>query len=90
VPLRVPGAGPGSVPTVLRIGGARFHFYSGDRGERPHIHVENGEGSAKFWLDPVSLAKSYRFRWRELHRLRRVVIEHEAEFLEAWHEFFET
>jgi len=36
------------------------------------------------------LAKSYRFRWRELHHLRRVVIEHEKEFLEAWREFFET
>ncbi|WP_414707529.1 DUF4160 domain-containing protein [Rhodoferax sp. UBA5149] len=28
------------MPTVLRISGFRFHFYSDERMEPPHIHVE--------------------------------------------------
>lgn len=44
------------MPTVLRIGSFRFHFYSDERKEPPHIHVESGASECKFWLIPVSLA----------------------------------
>ncbi|HOS40617.1 MAG TPA: DUF4160 domain-containing protein, partial [Spirochaetota bacterium] len=46
------------MPTVLRIGPFRFHFYSNEGGEAPHIHVESSEGECKFWLDPVRLARN--------------------------------
>ena len=78
------------MPTIRRIEGARFFFYSADGAERPHVHVELSGRSAKFWLGPVSLAKPGRLGWHELRRLRRLVIEHEQEFLEAWREFFEA
>ena len=32
------------MPTVLRIGRFRFHFYSDERGEPPHIHVASADG----------------------------------------------
>ena len=32
----------------------------------PHIHVERGKCYAKFWLDPVSLARSRGFRNYEI------------------------
>lgn len=35
------------MPTVLRIGGYRFHFYSHEPGEPPHIHIEYGDGECK-------------------------------------------
>ena len=76
------------MPTVLRLRGFRFFFYSLDRGEPPHIHVEHGERSAKFWLEPISLARSDGFRAHELSELRSVVAEHAAIFVEAWHEHF--
>jgi len=41
------------MPTVLRIGSYRFHFYGNDRREPPHVHVERGDATAKFWLNPV-------------------------------------
>ncbi|WP_439481025.1 DUF4160 domain-containing protein [Cyclobacterium plantarum] len=41
------------MPTVLRIGPYRFFFFSNEGNEPPHIHVESGEGHAKFWLEPV-------------------------------------
>lgn len=78
------------MPTVRRIGSARFFFYSNEGAEPPHIHVEESGAVAKFWLDPVSLASSSRYRGHDLRRLERVVGEHQDEFLEAWHEFFRS
>lgn len=76
------------MPTVLRLGGFRFFFYSREGSEPPHIHVERDEDVAKFWLAPVRLASSQGFRARDLSRLQPLVREHEAAFLEAWREHF--
>jgi len=46
------------MPTILRIKSFRFHFYSDERGEPPHIHVATPDGECKFWLDPVRLARN--------------------------------
>ncbi|HID23868.1 MAG TPA: DUF4160 domain-containing protein [Planctomycetaceae bacterium] len=78
------------MPTVRRIGSARFFFYSNEGSEPPDIHVEQVGAVAKFWLEPVSLASSSRFRGHDLRRLERLVAEHRDEFLEAWHEFFQS
>jgi hypothetical protein len=64
------------MPTVLRSNAVRFFFYSQENNEPPHIHVEVSERTAKFWLDPVQLARSNGFRPQELTRLRALVIEH--------------
>jgi hypothetical protein len=75
------------MPTVRRVGKARFFFYSNEGAEPPHIHVEQAGAVAKFWLEPVSLASSSRFRGHELRSLERLVAEHRDEFLEAWRDF---
>jgi hypothetical protein len=72
------------MPTILRISGFRFFFYSLEGTEPPHIHVEHGSNVAKFWLDPISVVESHGFRSKELNRLRALVIEHRLKFLEAW------
>ncbi len=74
------------MPTVLRSGPYRFYFYSNERGEPAHIHVQRERFLAKFWLEPVSLASSKRFRSHELRAIQRIVEGHEAELLEAWNE----
>ena len=76
------------MPTVLRSGPYRLFFYSSDRDEPPHVHVERESSRAKFWLDPVRVCESGGFGATELNRLRAVVGAHEAVLLEAWHEFF--
>lgn len=76
------------MPTVLRLDGYRFFFYSLENNEPPHIHVEHGDRTAKFWIDPVQLAESAGFRSHEVTRLRALVIQHRARFLEAWHGHF--
>jgi len=58
------------VPTVLRSQGFRFFFFSLDRNEPPHIHIAHGDKVAKYWLNPVELARSDRFRTHELSRVR--------------------
>jgi len=45
------------MPTVLVEGQYTFIFFSSDKGEPPHIHVEHERRIAKFWLSPVALAK---------------------------------
>ncbi|MCC6454512.1 MAG: DUF4160 domain-containing protein [Caldilineaceae bacterium] len=76
------------MPTVLRIGRYRFHFFSNERNEPAHIHVKDGDRGAKFWLEPVDLAANYGFRSYELSEIRRLVLEHQMLFLEKWYEHF--
>ena len=78
------------MPTILRVLGFRFFFYSLEGLEPPHVHVEHGENVAKFWLEPVSLAESHGFRSHELNRLRALVIENRLSFLEAWNAHFRS
>ncbi len=42
------------MPTILRIGPYRFFFYSNEKGEPSHIHVQRERFLAKFWLNPVA------------------------------------
>ncbi|MCK4469518.1 MAG: DUF4160 domain-containing protein [Desulfobacterales bacterium] len=46
------------MPTIMKIGSFRFHFYSDERNEPPHIHVATPDGECKFWLQPVRLARN--------------------------------
>lgn len=76
------------MPTVLREGPYRFHFYAVDRDERPHIHVERDHASAKFWLDQGGLASARGFREIELRRLGRLVQERQVLLLGEWYGYF--
>ncbi len=78
------------MPTVLRTGPYRFYFYSHEPNEPPHVHIDRDELSAKFWLDPVGLARNLGFSAHELRRLQSLVTEHQTELLECWHGFFDT
>jgi hypothetical protein len=76
------------VPTILRVGGYRFYFYSHEPNEPPHVHVDKGEASLKAWLEPVSLARNLGYRAHELNVILGLVREHRADLLEAWHGHF--
>lgn len=76
------------MPTVLRIGGCRFYFYSHEPNEPPHVHVDRGEASLKAWLQPVSLARNVGFRAHEIGVVLGLVRQHQTFLLEAWHGFF--
>lgn len=74
------------MPTVLRVGPYRFFFYSNEKGEPPHVHVQRERFLAKFWLDPVMLAASKRYSSHELRIIEKHVKENRDRFLEAWYE----
>ena len=76
------------MPTELRLFGWRFHFYSDEGSEPPHIHVNTGDGECKFWLAPVRLARSENVKPVVMRRIEGVVVEQETFFLEKWHEYF--
>ena len=76
------------MPTVLRSGPYRLFFYSADRDEPPHVHVEREEFKAKFWLEPVRLENSRGFGRVEIGRIERLVTENAAFLARTWHEYF--
>jgi hypothetical protein len=45
---------------------------------------------AKFWLDPVALAKNHGFADHELNAVARLVREHRDRLQEAWDAHFGT
>ncbi len=76
------------MPTLLRVEGFRFSFFSGDGVEPLHVHVSKGGASAKVWLNPVRVEYAYGFGPRQVRRLRELPVEYEAFFLGRWHEYF--
>ena len=76
------------MPTVLRIKGYRFIFFSLEGHEPPHVHVESAERVATFWLHPVALARWRGFRRNELSEIRLLIEENVVLLEEKWHEHF--
>ena len=59
------------MPTVLRVGPFRFHFYSNEGNEPPHIHVEKDDMEVKFWLNPISIASNKGFKSVDLRKVEK-------------------
>ncbi|MFN0157383.1 MAG: DUF4160 domain-containing protein [Bacteroidota bacterium] len=76
------------MPTILRVKDYRFFFFSREGNEPAHIHIEQAERYAKFWLNPVQLAASEGFRSSEIAELRKLVQENRTLFEERWNEYF--
>jgi hypothetical protein len=76
------------MPTLLRVEGFRFFFFSNEGQEPPHVHVRKGDGLAKLWLEPVRLVYADGLSPAELRRVRELTREHVDTFVERWHEVF--
>lgn len=75
------------MPTVLRIGNLRFHFYSDELDEPAHIHIASPDGECKFWLDPVELAKNRGLKPHELRQIEGLIFGNRELLLTKYHEF---
>jgi hypothetical protein len=53
------------MPTVLRVSGFRFFFYSLENAEPAHIHVEHGDRVAQVLAEPC---QSGRIAWFSIVR----------------------
>ena len=76
-----------AMPTVLRIGQYRFHFYSNEMDEPAHIHISTSDGECKFWLSPILLAKNRDLPPYQLREIERLVFEHKQFLLEKYDEY---
>jgi hypothetical protein len=74
------------VPTLLRWRGFRFFFYSADRSEPAHVHVEKDGAEAKLWLHDCSVARNAGYSSRDLAAIIAKTREERDRFLEAWRE----
>jgi hypothetical protein len=75
------------MPTVLTIGKFRFHFYSNEGTEPPHIHVRAAGGECKFWLEPIALARNRGVSPRDLREIERLAFQYEQFLIGKYHEY---
>ena len=77
-------------PTVFRLRGYRFFFFSREEA-RIHVHVHAAEGEAKFWLTPkAALACNGGLTRKQLHELPGIIEEHRDEIEAAWKRHFKA
>ena len=79
------------MPTVFRIGGNKFFFYSNEGSPREpvHVHVRNGSSSAKIMLEPtVRVVESRGFNARELRVLAGLTSDRAETIRKAWNDHF--
>lgn len=53
-----------------------------------HIHVESGDDYAKFWLEPLGLAKSIGYNASEINEIKKIIIKNRNVLQEKWYEYF--
>lgn len=76
------------MPTIFIINGFRFYFFSNEGSEPVHVHIEKGDNTAKFWLEPIELAYSYGFNSKEISRIRKLIIDNIETIKTKWNEHF--
>ena len=77
------------MPTVLRISGYVFSFYSNEGNELPHVHVGKADAEGKIWLEPeIEIEFFIGFNQKEKKRIMEIVKEHSENFIQQWYEYF--
>jgi hypothetical protein len=74
------------MPTVMKIGSFRFHFYSDEGSEPPHIHVATPDGECKFWLQPVRLARNKGVAPLTVRKIEKMVFENQLFLMGKYNE----
>jgi len=79
------------LPVVLKHEGFKYFFFSneGQPREPLHIHVRQGERTAKIWIEPtVAVADSYKMTPKELKEILGIVQAQKDLIRRTWNEFF--
>lgn len=74
------------MPTVLRIGPYRFHFFSEEGAEPAHIHVRCEGNDCKFWLFPIALASNRGIPVHRLNEIERYIYENRELLIQKYNE----
>jgi hypothetical protein len=77
------------MPTLLRINGCRFFFYSNENNEPAHVHVEKGDAVGKIWLEPsVEVSYFKGFNSSEQNDILNITETNSKIFIKKWYEHF--
>ena len=76
------------MPTVLKLKGYRFFFFSNEGTEPLHIHVEKAENYAKFWLDPLCVSVNHGFTSKVLTEISNIIEANDDLIRNKWDEHF--
>ena len=78
------------MPTVLKIKGYRFYFFSLDEKGSAHVHIDREEGTAKVWLESEIKEKYFLyFKAQEKKIAMELVHENYDYLIEKWYECFQ-
>lgn len=77
------------MPTILSVFGLRFFFYSAEH-EPVHVHVQNGDGDAKFEIKngEVELVEYEGLKPKDLKLAESLVEENKEIFEKEWVKYF--
>ncbi len=75
------------VPTIFKIDGYRFFFFS-DEHTPEHIHIEKADAYARIEIDNLKVTDSYNLNSKELKKLLKLVEENKDKLRGAWNEYF--
>ena len=75
------------MPTVLKINGYRFFFFS-DEHLPTHIHVEKGDGYMRVELESFNITDKYNFSPKEVKNILDIIKQNQILLAKAWDEYF--
>lgn len=75
------------MPTVLRIDGYRFFFFS-DEHTPEHIHIEKGDSYARIEIESLKVTDTYNLNSKELKKLVLLVTKNKYKLKGEWNEYF--
>lgn len=75
------------MPELFRLFGIRFFFFSNEH-LPVHVHIENGDGDAKFQIKPVKLITNNGMKNKDLKLAESIIEENEELIEKRWNEYF--
>ena len=75
------------MPTVLRIDGFRFFFFSNEHTPE-HIHIEKGDMYARIELESLRITHSYNISSKDLKKLVELVEKNKKKLQKEWDGYF--
>jgi hypothetical protein len=75
------------MPTVFKIDGFRFFFFS-DEHLPLHIHIEKGDGYMRVELETFKITDVYKFSKKDTKKIISIIEENQLKLIGAWNEYF--
>lgn len=77
------------MPTVFKIDGFRFFFFS-DEHLPLHIHIEKGDGYMRVELETFKITDVYKFSKKDIKKVISIIEENQLKLIGAWNDYFNS